>query len=209
MPTAQNIFNGMAWLVHDAKAGDNLFMHYAGHGFSMKDNNNAEEDELGEVLVPMDYQTGGCVSDDDIYDLLVSKVPKHCSLTIVLDCCYSETVILLPYVLRVNDEVITEYDEFTQAQAVATAARRYKMLVDRLQLDAEDDDMESDVTTSYSSCQGISTKGEGDVHKKAFRPDPTPPEPYVPTPPSTVPNPSLCGAGMFTADSCRMRSRLR
>ena len=43
------------WLVKDAKSGDCLFMHYSGHGGSMKDDNGDEADGMDETMVPVDY----------------------------------------------------------------------------------------------------------------------------------------------------------
>lgn len=34
-PTSRNIMEAMHWLVAGAQAGDDLFMHYSGHGGSM------------------------------------------------------------------------------------------------------------------------------------------------------------------------------
>ena len=43
-------------MVEGAQAGDNLFMHYSGHGGSMRDDNGDEKDGMDETLVPLDYQ---------------------------------------------------------------------------------------------------------------------------------------------------------
>jgi hypothetical protein len=50
-PTSANILKGFRWLVAGAKDGDALFMHYSGHGGSMKDDNNDEDDGKDETLV--------------------------------------------------------------------------------------------------------------------------------------------------------------
>ncbi len=43
-------------MVEGAQAGDNLFMHYSGHGGNMRDDNGDEKDGMDETLVPLDYQ---------------------------------------------------------------------------------------------------------------------------------------------------------
>ena len=53
-PTKANIQQAFAWLVQGARAGDNLFLHYSGHGGSMKDDN---QDEVRHCF---DVPTGSC-----------------------------------------------------------------------------------------------------------------------------------------------------
>ncbi|CAN0392663.1 unnamed protein product, partial [Hapterophycus canaliculatus] len=54
------------WLVADAAAGDSLFMHYSGHGGSVKDTSGDEADNMDETMVPVDYQSSGQITDDEI-----------------------------------------------------------------------------------------------------------------------------------------------
>lgn len=49
-----------------AKAGDSLFMHYSGHGGSVKDHTGDEEDNKDETMVPVDYAKSGQIKDDEI-----------------------------------------------------------------------------------------------------------------------------------------------
>lgn len=56
------------WLVHGAKAGDSLFMHYSGHGGSVKDHAGDEEDGKDETMIPVDYATKGQIKDDEILE---------------------------------------------------------------------------------------------------------------------------------------------
>eukprot|EP00961_Rhodomonas_salina_P243011 3283520-Rhodomonas_salina.1 len=57
------------WLVSDARAGDNLFMHYSGHGGSMPDDNGDEEDGMDETMVPVDYQRCGSACREEGGDM--------------------------------------------------------------------------------------------------------------------------------------------
>ena len=101
-PTCHHIKEALQWLCEGAGAGDNLFMHYSGHGGSTPDNDGDEEDGMDETLVPVDYQRKGQIRDDDLFDLLVSHVPEGCNLTVVMDCCHSGTILDLPYTLKVD-----------------------------------------------------------------------------------------------------------
>ena len=57
----------------------------------------AEEDGYDETLVPLDYNTAGQIKDDDVFNTLVTKVPAGATLTCIMDCCHSGTVLDLPY----------------------------------------------------------------------------------------------------------------
>jgi len=101
-PTKANIQQAFAWLVQGARAGDNLFLHYSGHGGSMKDDNQDEADGMDETLIPVDYNYTGQVRDDDVFDMLVKQIPAGCHLTVVMDCCHSGTILDLPYMVKAD-----------------------------------------------------------------------------------------------------------
>lgn len=63
------------WLVHGAKAGDSLFMHYSGHGGSVKDNTGDEEDNKDETMIPVDYMKSGQIKDDEILKEVCACLP--------------------------------------------------------------------------------------------------------------------------------------
>jgi metacaspase-1 len=105
-PKCNNIKEALRWLCEGAVAGDNLFMHYSGHGGSMKDDDGDEEDGMDETLVPVDYNTKGQIRDDDLFDLLVNRVPAECNLTVVMDCCHSGSILDLPYTLKVDSNTM-------------------------------------------------------------------------------------------------------
>lgn len=105
-PTRENIITHMQWLVHDARPGDVFFFHYSGHGSQTEDRSGDEADGLDETLVPLDYQRAGCIIDDDIYAIMIERLPPGARLTAVIDCCHSGTILDLPY----------EYAGFGQGQ---------------------------------------------------------------------------------------------
>jgi hypothetical protein len=89
--TAQAIRERLAWLVEDARGGDELVFYYSGHGTRYADYGPAAEpDHYVETLVPWDFdwspETG--VTDDQIYGLY-SQLPYDCRLALIFDCCYS------------------------------------------------------------------------------------------------------------------------
>lgn len=101
-PTRANIIAELEWLVKDARAGDELFFHYSGHGSQQKDTDGDEKDGMDETIVPCDFSEpgGGMISDDDLRRVAVLPLCKGARLTIVMDCCHSGTGIDLPYMVR-------------------------------------------------------------------------------------------------------------
>jgi len=113
-PTKDAIEQGMSWLVDGAAAGDSLFLHYSGHGASVKDDDGDEADGKDECLVPLDYDSGaGLLRDDDVFKLLVAPLGDGVSLTCVLDCCHSGTILDLPYMFKADDSSLQAAEDGT------------------------------------------------------------------------------------------------
>ncbi|CAM9709421.1 unnamed protein product, partial [Choristocarpus tenellus] len=94
------------WLIANAKAGDSLFMHYSGHGGSMADDNGDEADNKDETIVPVDYTSAGQIRDDEVLKELVASLPEGVTLTVVMDCCHSGSILDLPYMIKADDGTI-------------------------------------------------------------------------------------------------------
>lgn len=113
-PTFENIENSINNLVKDIVAGDSLIFYYSGHGTQI-DNDLKTEDDLDEVLVPLDYKTNGFITDVWLYDNLVKVLPKDVKLWCFTDCCHSGTMLNLQYNLvynRVKQKIKTDlYNE--------------------------------------------------------------------------------------------------
>lgn len=103
-PTRENIINGYKQLVAGASSGDAIFCHYSGHGGRLEDDNGDEEDGYDETLVPLDYQRSGQIRDDDLYKILVKPMPAGVTMTCLMDCCHSGTVLDLPYKFKADGE---------------------------------------------------------------------------------------------------------
>ncbi|CAE6399128.1 unnamed protein product [Rhizoctonia solani] len=98
-PTRENIINGLLWLSEGCRSGDRRFFHYAGHGTQVQDKDGDEEDGYDEAIQPVDwatkYQHGdeGLIIDDELRDFLVDPLPSNSTLTAVVDCCHSGTIL--------------------------------------------------------------------------------------------------------------------
>ena len=96
-PTKQNMINNFNWLVKDTKAGDTLFIYYSGHGSNIPDTNGDEISGQDNVLVPLDYQTAGVITDDWLFANVASKLPAGVTLWCFTDCCHSGTMLDLEF----------------------------------------------------------------------------------------------------------------
>eukprot|EP00903_Cladosiphon_okamuranus_P014401 g13369.t1 len=109
-PTKENIIKAIRWLVNGAKAGDSLFMHYSGHGGSVKDHTGDEEDMKDETMIPVDYAKSGQIKDDEILKELVLPLPEGVVLSVVMDCCHSGSILDLPYSFDAEDGALELVD---------------------------------------------------------------------------------------------------
>lgn len=97
-PTGENIVKELELIIEKAKTenASDLWVSYSGHGSYLWDNNGDEKDHKDEVLVPVDYQTGGMIRDDTIHDIF-AEVPETCKVMCLIDSCHSGTVLDLKY----------------------------------------------------------------------------------------------------------------
>lgn len=99
-PTRLNIQAAIGWLVQRSRPGDVLVFHFSGHGAWMFDRSRDESDNQDEIMVPIDYKTQGFISDDWMYQNLVSRVPRGVQLWCFADACHSGTFFDLRYGLQ-------------------------------------------------------------------------------------------------------------
>lgn len=97
LPTRKNIEDSIKWLISNALKGDTLFFYYSGHGASIKDYSGDESDGNDEVIIPIDYQTCGIITDDWLFSNMITTIPAGVNLWCFTDCCHSGTMIDLKY----------------------------------------------------------------------------------------------------------------
>lgn len=107
IPTKHNIRMALHWLVQGCQSGDSLVFHYSGHGSQRLDFNMDEVDWYDEMLWPVDHQTAGKISDDDINATIVRPLPQGTKLHAIIDACHSGTILDLPFVCRMNRSVLS------------------------------------------------------------------------------------------------------
>ncbi|KAL5499014.1 hypothetical protein ACEPAH_1532 [Sanghuangporus vaninii] len=116
LPTRENILRAIDDLVKDAKAGDRFVFHFSGHGAQVTDESGDEEDNMDEVIWPvdiiydqeMDDGVGNYIVDDELRERLIDALPAGTYLTILLDCCHSGTGVDLPEMRSDSDDEIDQ-----------------------------------------------------------------------------------------------------
>jgi hypothetical protein len=107
--TGRGILQELNQMADRSHAGqlDLVWIHYSGHGCSMRDIGVRDElDGKDECLVPSDFKTGGVVPDDYIKQCLRRFRPET-RVIFVADCCHSGTIGDLRYRYK-NNKPVTE-----------------------------------------------------------------------------------------------------
>lgn len=99
LATKQNIIEQSKWLIKDIKKGDSLVLYVSSHGKQIIDYNNDEIDGKDEAIICMNNEK---LSDDEIWSILISKIPPSVLLTCFFDCCHSGTITDLKYSFQYN-----------------------------------------------------------------------------------------------------------
>ncbi len=88
--TRSKLIAALKGLIETSRSGDQLVFQYAGHGSQVPDLSRDEIDRLDEALVPIDYEAGELLIDDDLYEVC-SALRKRpgVTLTFLMDCCNS------------------------------------------------------------------------------------------------------------------------
>ncbi|KAK7685492.1 hypothetical protein QCA50_011356 [Cerrena zonata] len=89
-PTRANIEREMGQLRRNARPGSSLVFLYSGHGDQVPTEvSEIEPDGLDEAIVPID---GNLLIDNNIHRLLVEGFPLGAKLTMLFDCCHSQSM---------------------------------------------------------------------------------------------------------------------
>ena len=92
--TRRGILNAWDELVEAAGNGDQVVLHFSGHGSQVADLEGHEPDGLDETLVPFDShreRAGECadITDDELALRLARLDKKGVFVTLILDCCHA------------------------------------------------------------------------------------------------------------------------
>jgi hypothetical protein len=97
-PTALNIMNQFGSLIIKAyhKQAKEIWFHYSGHGSYIADVSGDESDGKDEVIVPVDHETAGVISDDLLHNYM-EHLPTETRFFCLFDCCHSGTILDLKH----------------------------------------------------------------------------------------------------------------
>ena len=112
LPTGENIMRGFNSIIEWINNEDvqEVWIHYSGHGSHIKDMDGDEDDGFDEVLIPLDYDKNGIISDDLINKYFISRIRDGVKIYIFMDCCHSGTIMDLEY-KNINGEWIKNNDK--------------------------------------------------------------------------------------------------
>lgn len=156
MPTKTNMLEALRWLTEAAQPGDQLFLHFSGHGGQMEDRKGDERDGKDETLVPCDFRQAGQITDDQLYSMLVASLPKGCRLIVVFDCCHSGTALDLRFKVQIsNDGRSAKLLKKHRRQIVAGASAPEPTKAEVIMLSGcKDDQTSADVTAGTLGTDG-------------------------------------------------------
>lgn len=89
--TKKNIIEGIKWLTEGVGEGDQIVLHYSGHGSQVMVDDRSSFDDIDgrdEILCPHDMNWADPLRDHDV-GLYFKRVPKSCETLVILDCCHS------------------------------------------------------------------------------------------------------------------------
>lgn len=126
LPTRMSIANTFYEFIRDCIPGDILVFYYSGHGANLRDRSGDESDGVDGVIVPLDYDKLGVITDDWIFKNVVTPLPVGVTLWAFTDCCHSGTMLDLQFnlqdncVYKGNDDLKDEYipDEWSNQYSI-------------------------------------------------------------------------------------------
>ena len=114
LPTKKRIIQEFERLVTEInqQTCDEVWIHYSGHGYFQTDTSGDELDGNDEVIVPLDYNTSGFISDDFFYNEFLQKLTNpSIKIFSIFDCCHSGSQMDLP--LKLTKECTLEPHSIT------------------------------------------------------------------------------------------------
>jgi len=86
--TRQRIVDLLQRTLSGSRAGDHVVFQFAGHGYQVEDLDGDELNGTDQALVPVDFESGAQLIDDDLRAIL-QAAPEGVRITCLMDCCHS------------------------------------------------------------------------------------------------------------------------
>lgn len=104
-PTYLNILLNLTKIVNESENLSEIWIHYSGHGSQIIDRTGEETDNLDEVIVPVDYQRSGFITDDTIFNIIKNV---KCKTILIFDSCHSGSICDLQWSFEYNGTGFTK-----------------------------------------------------------------------------------------------------
>lgn len=131
-PTKGIILDSLERMCQISEPGDSIFFHFSGHGGTLMNQDEYDEDGImHELLAPGDFRESGVgvLMDDELYSSFVTKVPEGVHAVVVIDTCHpvpfrsgKSSAIDLPYVCAAGDEELRYSEGFRPGRMLMASA---------------------------------------------------------------------------------------
>ena len=98
-PTRTHILELLNRIIADGTPDDEIWIHYSGHGSQIPDMASYRADHLDEVIVPIDYNSAGFITDKEIFEIIRNS---KCKTVLVFDSCHSGSICDLQWSFEFN-----------------------------------------------------------------------------------------------------------
>ncbi|KAE8444535.1 hypothetical protein EG329_014459 [Mollisiaceae sp. DMI_Dod_QoI] len=96
LPTYINVVSGLKKITSESSRGDFVYVHFSGHGTAVEPSGQFSNGSTGELALVLLEGTNGTniryLRGEDLAGLLQDMVEKELVVTVVLDCCFSGSV---------------------------------------------------------------------------------------------------------------------
>jgi len=121
IPTHSNIISELEKIVSMSAALDEVWVQYSGHGSQI--NNTGH---LGDVIVPVDYETVGFITDDMLFNIL-KYVDTNCTVVLIFDCCHSGNICKFPWTANMQPNNTVKIERTTHNDIVHISPNMYAL----------------------------------------------------------------------------------
>jgi len=104
LPNKANILAALNTVIAQSSVGDEIWIHYSGHGTQVNDTSANPDEPQDEAIVPCDFQSAGFIIDDDLFDIIKISIA---TTIIVFDSCHSGTAVDLEYTMNYENGVLS------------------------------------------------------------------------------------------------------
>jgi hypothetical protein len=92
-------------IIASSPSCEEIWIHYSGHGSRIADRSGDEADGFDEVIIPLDFQKVGVITDDIIFSVIRNS---KCKTLLFFDSCNSGSVCDLQWNFEIRNKLFTK-----------------------------------------------------------------------------------------------------